>query len=1125
MTRCILVPLFAGVLAAQYPQEVKSPEAGPADEPALEVTVVVYEDRDRDGTRAADEGPMSGVVVSDQVSVARTGAGGEASFRCRASATRFVYASIPETCSLRSPAWVRIPHSAAGKPPPALPVRLPIGLWPLDASEVQERASGAWTFVQTSDIHVAKPEDAVTFQEDLGAIASLNPRPLFVAATGDLVNVGERVGEYRNYVKGLEGARVPHFSIIGNHDVDKTPSRVSNYEAHLGPRNFSWNVPGFRGIAVDSVHYDAAQEAWLIAELRSLEPGRRALVFQHYLPGEKFLATLAQHPVAAVFSGHWHGQRLRRYGDILDVNTSPLRFGGIDRSPRGFRVVTVAKDGGLTTEFRVGGVVKHRAIVAPAEGDAARDGRIAVVVAFYDTSTPATEAVAHVEGPGPATGPAKGHPPGFEHEHGPLPDGHESDHVHLQPQGEWLWVGHYEPTRPLGPMRLNADVDAAGEDGWQTGNSTLRLRPGAPPRCDGAFAQHRGSALKTGAVAADVSFKDGLSLLWTARAGAGNLSSPVVAGDRVVVAAPAEHLPEDAGLACFHAPTGRLLWRAPTSGSVVHAAAIDGDRVVAVTQTGQVHGFALADGEPCFATVLGKPNLRWDVSAPAVRDGIAWLGTGLGFGALDLKTGQFLWTRGTEEKPPEPWSATDWWPNTYQSPAVSGPYVAFGHRKALMVLDAASGRTLWSAPSKQVNNLPAFDAAGTELWAIVDRRLGSWKRAADDGSAWEAAVTIADDLGDTTTTPAVAADRVIVAAGSGSIRAYARSDGKLLWSHQVAAGLTSQRPYARGEPHVSGSPLVVGNAVVAGATDGVLRVLDLASGAVVCARDLGVPLTGSPAFAGNVLYVPAWDGQLFAFVPALPAGPEVIAHRGGSLEAPENTLAAFRAARALGVDWIELDVRLSKDGVPVVIHDQTLGRTAGTKDARPVGALTLEEIRRADVGAAFKPECAGERVPALADVLGLPPGAVRIMIELKAEEPSAPGILSEADGRLAETVVEAVRNGHAEHRVAFASFSPFLLRAAHRLLPQVPLIAIAGTEDQVGAHFALGSPRYEPFYEALPLEILAVDQKLATPALLADVRARGLKLWAWTAKTDEEIQRLRDLGVDGIITDTPSRAR
>ena len=112
---------------------------------------------------------------------------------------------------------------------------------------------------------------------------------------------------------------------------------------------------------------------------------------------------------------------------------------------------------------------------------------------------------------------------------------------------------------------------------------------------------------------------------------------------------------------------------------------------------------------------------------------------------------------------------------------------------------------------------------------------------------------------------------------------------------------------------------------------------------------------------------------------------EVHAHRGGAGLAPENTLAAFRKALELGVDALEVDLHVTRDGVVVVIHDETLDRT--TDGRGDVGDLSLEGVKRSDAGGKFAPAFRGERVPSLREVIDLVKtsgnGRVRLDLELK----------------------------------------------------------------------------------------------------------------------------------------------
>src|SRR5579862_4654549 len=148
--------------------------------------------------------------------------------------------------------------------------------------------------------------------------------------------------------------------------------------------------------------------------------------------------------------------------------------------------------------------------------------------------------------------------------------------------------------------------------------------------------------------------------------------------------------------------------------------------------------------------------------------------------------------------------------------------------------------------------------------------------------------------------------------------------------------------------------------------------------------------------------------------------PLVIAHRGASSEAPENTLRAFTRALELGVDGIELDVQVTRDGVPVVFHDFTLTRLTGTRGR--LADRTWAELQKLRVG--------GEPIPTLADALSLTRGRCILQIEIKKGAPVAP-------------VLAAIRKTASTKDVILASFDSDILREAAALAPKLPRMLIA----------------------------------------------------------------------------------
>ena len=233
----------------------------------------------------------------------------------------------------------------------------------------------------------------------------------------------------------------------------------------------------------------------------------------------------------------------------------------------------------------------------------------------------------------------------------------------------------------------------------------------------------------------------------------------------------------------------------------------------------------------------------------------------------------------------------------------------------------------------------------------------------------------------------------------------------------------------------------------------------------------------------------------------------MIAHRGASRLAPENTLAAFRLASEIGADAVELDARLSADGAVVVHHDLTLDRT--TNGSGGVSECRLADLKALDAGAKFDPRFAGERIPSLDEVFEAIGRHVLINIELKNYE----SVLD----RLAEAVVRVVRRHGLERRVLLSSFNPFALWTARRLAPEVPrgLLVWPGQKRWIRA--ALN--------RLTTIEAYHPQDSMTDRLTIADQHTQGRRVYVWTVNEVERMRELLLLGCDGLITDVPDVAR
>lgn len=242
-----------------------------------------------------------------------------------------------------------------------------------------------------------------------------------------------------------------------------------------------------------------------------------------------------------------------------------------------------------------------------------------------------------------------------------------------------------------------------------------------------------------------------------------------------------------------------------------------------------------------------------------------------------------------------------------------------------------------------------------------------------------------------------------------------------------------------------------------------------------------------------------------------------IAHRGGSLLAPENTLTAFRQALTLPIDAIELDVQITCDGQAVVFHDNTVDRL--TEGSGNILDLSLSDLRSLNAAANF----AGgwpqrEIIPTLREVLALLWGGKQVCIEVKN---------SKRDGvygrypRIAETVVEEVRAAGMLEQVVLISFDWQILADIKALAPKLSLGIIVGREWWLMQSPALVLTTLFEQAATLQCQWLSVDYRLFTPEILHVTHEHGLKLGLWTVNTLEELQQLAVAGVDALTTDRP----
>jgi glycerophosphoryl diester phosphodiesterase len=240
--------------------------------------------------------------------------------------------------------------------------------------------------------------------------------------------------------------------------------------------------------------------------------------------------------------------------------------------------------------------------------------------------------------------------------------------------------------------------------------------------------------------------------------------------------------------------------------------------------------------------------------------------------------------------------------------------------------------------------------------------------------------------------------------------------------------------------------------------------------------------------------------------------PVVVAHRGASATHPENTLDAFLAAVEAGADYVELDARLTADGVPVVVHDADVSRT--TDGTGLVHELTLSQIEALDASGG---RGASQEVPTLRRVLDELSGRVGVDIEVK-NLPGEPGFDPSREA-VTEQVVAIIRQVAFEGPLLVSSFNWMSIERSRQLAPDVPTGFI--TSAAIDAGEALGYARAHGHAFVLP-QAPAVFE--AGPAFVRAAHETGIRIGAWTVDDPQAIERLFDMGVDAVATNDPAVA-
>lgn len=797
----------------------------------------IFVDSNRNGIFDRGEKPLKGVSVSDGLNVVKSGADGSFSLSGH-SKERFIFITTPSGYRSDNKHYRKIADHKGN---------FDFGL---QVNSDRIKKDGSHKFVHISDTEIFNTENNEGWAGNIRDYAA-NEKVAFIIHTGDICYDNG----LKNHIRLMNTANMdcPMFYCIGNHDLVKGAYGEELFESLYGPVYYSFDMGNVHYIVTPMLGGDYTPGykkedvyRWMKNDLALVGKDKSVMVFNHdlltnkdqfiYGINDKEFINLNEYNLKAWLFGHWHINYIKKQGEVYAVSTAALDKGGIDHSTSAFRVMHVDGKGDFVSELRYTYLDKLIKIASLGNGYASLypSGSIPLSVNAYSTVSPVKEVsyTYSIDGKG------------------------QSTPKHLKKQTDWSWYGQLSLSELKDSHDITVRVKSLFSNG-EKAETEESFRYSPINRNQVKFGKDWNNLLGNAehiGIASDTLVPP-LSLAWIKNVGATIfMSSPLIYEGNVYIASVDENLLGEGAVFALNGLTGDIKWKCSVRNSIKNTIVASNGLIMAQDVEGYLYGIDAFSGVIKWEKKLNVNNLPALIEGLVVSKGIVYAGTGLGLCAVDSETGKTVWSN-TDWKQRE--GATSTW-------TVGGNVLITGTQwGALYGNDISTGKLLWMNSQNGLSDRGASPAIQDGLLYIISRN-SFFILNSETGK-----VVVRKDLSvkvDVTSTPLVTDKEVIFGTSQSGLIALDRETLEHKWTFKTEASLVYTAPYTRSpSASIETSPVLSGNTVYFGASDGTIYGVDKESGKLIWKHITGAPVFSTVAISGNSLIAADFSGNVYTF--------------------------------------------------------------------------------------------------------------------------------------------------------------------------------------------------------------------------------------------------------------------